>query len=121
MTKALKDRAEKAIEEGKNGTQTIDLLGSMAKNTQKLGKFQQMMDMGKNFQKLKAKKEQKKKDHKEDKSKKVSPLKDIATKAQKAKAKKLMEKSKSKVKKRSSGKYGNFLKNLEKRDTDEQK
>ena len=121
MTKALKERAEKAIEEGKNGTQTIDLLGSMAKNTQKLGKFQQMMDMGKNFQKLKAKKEQEKKDHKEDKSKKVSPLKDIATKAQKAKAKKLREKSMSKVKKRSSGKYGNFLKNLEKRDTDEQK
>ena len=49
MTKALKEKAEKAIENGKNGTQTIDLLGSMAKNTEKLGKFQQMMDMGKKF------------------------------------------------------------------------
>jgi len=67
MTKVLKERVEKAMEGGKNGTQTIDLLGSMAKNTEKLGKFQQMMDMGKNFQQLKAKKEQEKKDHKEDK------------------------------------------------------
>lgn len=39
MTKALKDKVEKAIEGGKNGTQTVDLLGSMAKNTEKLGKF----------------------------------------------------------------------------------
>ena len=52
-----------------------------------------MLDMGKSFQQLKNKKD----DEKKEKKKLVSPLKDIATKAQKAKAKMQMEQDKKKV------------------------
>ena len=39
MTQKLKEKMENAVEGVKNGSQSVDLLGSMTKNTEKLSKF----------------------------------------------------------------------------------